>query len=118
MFGTTNYPFNFANRRGIPMIESNSISATTTEVTITLSNRVFRWLNDKGVVLFRLGQAIPTGSEDLPIVFSSNDYTQPVTLVGGDAATGVNLAGVGVYLLYYDKDANLMQLLTMAASAN
>ena len=115
MFGTTNYPFNFSNRRGIPMIESTQVSASDTEVTITLPNRVFRWLNDKGIILFRLNQAIPTGSDTLPIVFSSNDFTQPVTLVGGDPATGANLVGPGVYLAYYDKDANLMQLLTMAA---
>lgn len=118
MFGTTNYPFNFSNRRGIPMIESNSITTSTDAVTITLPNRVFRWLNDKGIVLFRLGQAIPTASNDLPIILSSNDYTQPLTLAGGDPATGVNLVGPGVYLAYYDKDANLMQLLTMAASSN
>ena len=117
MFGTTNYPFNFANRKGIPMIESTSVSADTENVTIMLPNRVFRWLNQKGVVLFRLGQEIPTGSEELPILFSSNDFTQPVTVVGGDAATGEQLNGTGVYLIYYDKDANLMQLLTYGVAA-
>ena len=118
MFGTTNYPFNFANRRGIPMIESSGVTATTENVTIALPNRVFRWLNDKGVILFRLCQVIPEASVDLPIVFTSNDFTQPLTLAGGDPATGANIIGPGVYLIYYDKDANLMQLLTMAASAN
>lgn len=54
MFGTTNYPFNFANRRGIPMIESTSVTVNTDNVTITLPDRVFRWLNDKGIILFRL----------------------------------------------------------------
>lgn len=54
MFGTTNYPFNFANRRGIPMIESTQVTAADSTVTIMLPNRVFRWLNDKGVILFRL----------------------------------------------------------------
>lgn len=113
MFGTTNFPFNFSNRNGIPLIESNSIEATATEVTITIPNRAFRWLNGKGVILFRLNQAIPTGSETLPILFSSNDFTQPLTLIGGDNATGAQLTGTGVYLIYYDKSANLMQLMTM-----
>ena len=113
MFGTTNYPFNFANRRGIPMIESTNVTVGDTAVTVTLPNRVFRWLNDKGVVLFRLNQEITDTT--LPIVFSSNDFTQAVTLVGGDAATGTQFVATGVYLLYYDKNANLMQLLTVAA---
>lgn len=115
MFGTTNYPFNFANRRGIPMIDSSSVTVNTDNVIITLPNRVFRWLNDKGIVLFRLNQEIPAASNTLPILFSSNDFTQPVTLVGGDPATGTQMTGTGIYLIYYDKDANLMQLLTIAA---
>lgn len=115
LFGTTNYPFNFANRRGIPMIESNAVTVNDDNVIITLPNRVFRWLNDKGIILFRLNQAIPESAGTLPILFSANDFTQPLTLVGGDAATAEQLAGIGVYLIYYDKDANLMQLLTMAA---
>lgn len=112
MFGaTTNYPFNFANRNGIPMIESNSVTADTTNVIINIPNRAFRFLNGTGLILFRLNTAIPTGSETLPILFSSNEFTQPLTIVGGDAATGTQLSGTGIYLMYYAKDANLMQLI-------
>ena len=40
MFGaTTNYPFNFANRNGIPMLESNSVEVTDTNVIINIPNR-------------------------------------------------------------------------------
>ena len=112
MFGaTTNYPFNFANRNGIPMIESNSVTADTTNVIINIPNRAFRFLNGTGLILFRLNTAIPTGSETLPILFSSNEFTQPLTIVGGDAATGTQLSGTGIYLMYYAKDTNLMQLI-------
>lgn len=115
MFGTTNYPFNFSNRRGIPLIESTNVSADTTNVTITLPNRVFRGLNDKGLVLFKLNQAIPEASNTLPIVFSSNDFTQPLTNIGGTSVTGETVIATGVYLIYYDKHANIMQLLTAQA---
>lgn len=111
MFGaTTNYPFNFANRNGIPMIESTSVTADTTNVIINIPNRAFRFLNGTGLILFRLNTEIPTGSDTLPIIFSSNEFTQPLTSVGGTAVTGADLAGTGVYLIYYAKDANLMQL--------
>lgn len=118
MFGaTTNYPFNFANRNGIPMIESGSVSATDTNVVISIPNRAFRFLNGTGLILFRLNTAIPESAASLPIVFSSNDFTQPLTLVGGGAATGEQMGGTGVYLIYYAKDCNLMQLISMAPTS-
>lgn len=118
MFGaTTNYPFNFANRNGIPMIESSSVTVNAADVTIGIPNRAFRFLNGTGLILFRLNTAIPTGSDTLPILFSSNEFTQPVTLVGSNAATGAQFSGTGIYLIYYAKDCNLMQLLTVGPTA-
>ncbi len=113
MFGTTNYPFNFSNRRGIPLIETSSVSVTDDNVVFNLPNRAFRWLNDKGIMLLRVNQPIPDGTTaTLPILFSSNNFTQPLTNVGGTAITAGQITGTGVYIIYYDKAANLMQLLT------
>ena len=110
MFGaTTNYPYNFANRNGIPMLESTSVTTNTTNVIINIPNRAFRFLNGTGLLLFRLNTEITDAS--LPIVFSSNEFTQPLTIVGGAAATGANMSEIGVYLIYYDKNSNLMQLM-------
>ena len=111
MFGaTTNYPFNFANKMGIPMIESNSVNITDTNVVINIPNRAFRFLSGTGLILFRLNTEITNTT--LPILFSSNEFTQPLTLVGGVAATGADIAAVGIYIIYYDKNSNLMQLIT------
>ena len=111
------YPYNFVNRRGIPLIESAGIEATDTQVTITITNRAFRFLDDRGIFLFRLNQAIPEGSEALPVVFSwtgfMQSFTQPLTLVGGTAATGEQLTGAGVYVIYFDKAANILQLVSV-----
>ena len=114
MFGaTTNYPFNFANRNGIPMIESTNITVNTDNVVIGIPRRAFRFLNGNGVILFRLNTALPEAAGTLPVLFASNEFTQPVTVVGGDAATGAEFSGVGVYLIYYDKNANILQLMTV-----
>ena len=113
MFGaTTNYPFNFANKMGIPMIESSSVNVTDTNVVINIPNRAFRFLSGTGLILFRLNTEITNTT--LPILFSSNEFTQPLTLIGGTAATGSDFSAVGVYLIYYDKNSNLMQLITTA----
>ena len=36
-----------------------------------------------------------------------------LTLVGGEPATGTQMGGTGIYLIYYAKDCNLMQLVTV-----
>lgn len=110
------YPYNFVNRRGIPLIESSAIETTDTQVIITIANRAFRFLDDRGVFLFRLNQPIPEGVDTLPVIFSwtgfQQTFTQPLVLVGGASATEEELEGSGIYLIYYDKSCNLLQLLT------
>ena len=118
MFGaTTNYPFNFANRLGNPLIESTNITINTDNVIINIPKRAFRFLNGNGVILFRLNTALPDGAGTLPILLSSNDFTQPLTLVGGEAATAEQLTGAGIYFIYYDKVANILQLMTFGPAA-
>ena len=117
MVGTTNFPINFANLRGIPMIASTGVTVTTDNVIISIPKRAFRGLADSGIIAFRLTQAIPTASATLPIVMTSNDFAQSLTLVGGDSATGTQLNGTGVYLIWYDKCSSLMQLLTYGVTA-
>lgn len=110
------YPYNFVNRRGIPLIESSNVEITDTNVIITIANRAFRFLDDRGVFLFRLNQAIPEGSNTLPIIFSwtgfSQTFTQSLTLIGNDPATEEQVEGTGIYLIYYDKACNVLQLMT------
>ena len=119
MFGaTTNYPFNFSNRNGIPMIESTNITVNTDNVVVGIPKRAFRFLNGNGLILFRLNTALPDGAGTLPILFASNEFTQPLTLVGSAAATAEQLSGAGVYLIYYDKSCNLLQLVTKGEAAS
>ena len=114
------YPLNFINRKGIPLIESAGVETTATQVIITIANRAFHFLGDRGVFLFRLNQALPTGNT-LPIIFSwtefSQTFTQPLTLVNNEPTTAAQLTGSGVYMIYYDKVTNLLQLMTIGVSA-
>lgn len=112
MSGTTNFPINFSNLRGIPMIASTSVEVTTNNVVIGIPRRAFRGLADSGILAFRLTQAIPAGGAALPVVFSSADFLQQLTVVGGTSATGAQITPAGVYLIWYDKCASSMQLLT------
>lgn len=113
---STFYPFNFANRNGFPMIESNGVEVTATNVVITIPNRAFNFLPRRGMILFKLNTEIPTAGDTLPVVFSTNGFQQQVTIVGGANAVGTTFSGVGVYLLYYDKVANTLQVMTTAGT--
>jgi hypothetical protein len=114
MSGSTSFPVNFSNIRGIPMIASTSVEVTTDNVVIGLPRRAFRGLADSGILAFRLTQEIPAGGAALPVVFSSADFLQTLAVVGGTAATGAQITPAGVYLIWYDKCASTMQLLTVA----
>lgn len=114
MVGSTNFPVNFSNIRGIPMIASTSVTVTDTNVVIGIPRRAFRGLADSGIFAFRLTQEIPAAGASLDVVFSSADFLQTLNVVGGTAATGTQITPAGVYLIWYDKCASTMQLLTPA----
>lgn len=117
------YPINFVNRRGIPLIESGSAAIVAdTAVSLSIANNAFRFLEPRGVFLFRLTQSIPEAGAALPVVlswtgFSGQVRTQALTLAGGAAVTGEQLSSIGVYFVYYDKDTNLLQLMNVAQAA-
>ena len=114
MGGSTNFPSNFANVRGIPMIPITSVEVTDTNVVMSIPAKAFRGLSNSGIVAVKLNQETPAGGAALPVLFSSADYTQGLTVLGNTAATGADITAVGVYLVWYDKAANVLQLLTYA----
>lgn len=106
-------PFYFSNRRGVPKIDVQGVNVTATAVEFSLPNNSFRTLAENGLVLIRIGVAIPTGTTGtLPVVFTANDSTQAITDVGSAEITAADIPSTGVYLFFYDKAANVMQLLS------
>lgn len=106
-------PFFFSNRRGVPKVDVQGVTVTDTNVQFALPNFAFRFLPENGLVLIRVGVAIPTGTTTtLPVVFAANESTQAITNVGGAEVTAADIPSTGVYLFYYDKSGNVMQLLS------
>lgn len=105
------FPFQYVNINGIPTIKSQSVTVSETSVDFKFrpdfDRRPFR-----GLILVYLSEEIPTGTTTtLPIRFSMAGTTSNVTLAGGDNLTVADLLGVGVYLLYYDRMADTLQLI-------
>lgn len=108
-----NNPFNWVNRRGSAAIGSTGVSVNTANVVFTFKNHAFVNANYRGTIFVNLQQAIPTGTTTtLPILFETNGTTQAVTKFNGAALTVADLAGTGVYQLWFERDTNTLQLMT------
>lgn len=105
------FPFQYVNINGLPTIQSRSVVVTESSVDFKFNpdwdRRPFR-----GLILVYLSEEIPTGTTTtLPIRFSMGGGTSNVTLAGGANWTVADIPGPGVYLLYYDRLADTLQLL-------
>lgn len=105
------FPYQYINLRGIPTIKTQTVTVSDTAVTYKFTpdfdGRPFR-----GLILVYISEAVPTGTTDtLPIQFSMAGTTSNVTVAGGANVTVADLPGVGIYLVYFDRWADTLQLI-------
>lgn len=111
------YPFQWLNRRGIPIVESAAVAVNTDNVVFRFQNHAFANMWYRGLVLINLAQAIPAGTTGtLPILFETNGVTIPLTSLGGEAVTAADITGTGVIQLYYDRTTNVLQVVGGASA--
>lgn len=104
---------NAVNVNGIPTLDSTGISVGSEAVTITFRTPFSFNTPFRGLLLARLNESIPEGtSADLPIIFSMGGFTQNLTTYGGANVTVADIPGTGIYIVYYDRYRNTLQLLT------
>ena len=106
------FPWQYVNIKGIPTIQARSVVVSETSVDFKFNpdwnSRPFR-----GLLLVYLAEAIPDGTTGtLPVRFSMAGTTSNVTLPGGPNLTAAELTGTGVYLFYYDRFSDTLQLLS------
>ena len=101
-------PININQRRG--WIDVINTTVGPENVILTLPNGAFRWRRNVGYVSVRLGTAI-TATDTLPILFSVNGDTLPLTGLNGVGITVANLNQAGIYLIYYNKSTKTLQLM-------
>jgi len=99
----------YVNRTGFPCIESNSVTTDGTVTTINFESGRLLVNNFQGGFWVRIPQEIETGTNT--IQFSSP--TLPVYLSSGEQATAADFAttGGGVFLVFFDRTANRLQLI-------
>lgn len=107
-------PFINTNVNGIPAISSNSVTVGTTAVSYDFYNHRNVGSPFRGIIIVRLNQPIPTGTTGtLEINFTSNGGNAK-TLIGYDnePVTVADIAGTGIYLVWYESSSDTLQLLT------
>ena len=101
------------NMRGIPAIRSLSVNVTSTEVQFNFNNHPNIGRPFRGLIIFNLAQAIPSGTTTtLPIVFTSDGGTpQNLTTYNGTDVTVADIKGTGVFLVWFESQTNTLQLI-------
>jgi len=103
------------NVNGIPYLSTNGIAVTEESVDFTLG---FRRIPRVGAVAIRIASAIPDGTTGtLPVRFTLNGSTRPLTFFGGSAVTAADLVGAGVIEVWYDWFNGIFQLVSPLAPA-
>lgn len=105
------FPYQYANINGIPCIKTQAVVVSETAVTFKFApdfdGRPFR-----GLILVYISEAIPEGTTTtLPIQFSMAGKTSNVTVAGGANVTVADFPGTGIYLVYFDRWADTLQLI-------
>lgn len=107
-------PFINTNLTGIPAISSNSVTVGTTAVSYDFYNHVNIGRPFRGIIIVRLNQAIPAGTTDtLEVQFTTNGgNAKTLRSYNNEAVTVADIAGTGIYLVWYESSSDTLQLLT------
>ena len=106
----TSFVFNRVNINGIPCIESRNVSASTTIVTFTFDPQILASPRFSGLIAVKITTPADTAAAALPVFFSMGGQTIALTQAGGEAVTGADLLS-GIYLVFYDRVSNVLQLI-------
>jgi len=101
----------YSNRSGIPRIETESVTVGTSSVDFTVTSRKIFGNQFSGLILVKMSQAIPSGTTTtLPITLTSASGIKNITTYNGANITVADFKGVGIYVMYYDSNTGVLQL--------
>lgn len=110
-------PYIFCNRNGIPCIESQSVNLTDTGCTFQFKPHAFLNGPYMGLVAIKIAQSITAPTTAVPIYFTTvsangaSATNQLKVRQNGTAITTSTWQGTGVYLCFYDRTTDTLQLL-------
>ena len=104
------FPYQYSNINGIPRIKARRVTVNTDTVDYGFNPDWDR--NPFSGILIVYLTDLPEGTtETLPVRFNMAGNTLNVTLAGGTNATVADLQNPGVFLVFYDRIDNILQLI-------
>lgn len=104
------FPYQYSNINGIPRIKARRVTVNTDTVDYGFNPDWDR--NPFSGILIVYLTDLPEGTtETLPVRFNMAGNTLNVTLAGGTNATVADLPNPGVFLVFYDRIDNILQLI-------
>lgn len=102
------------NTRGIPAIASIDVTSASGTTTVTFNNHPQLGIRFAGGFWVKIAQTLADGSDVIQFATSGiANSSIPLYLPNGDQATAEDLVSEGksVYLCFYDRDSNYLQLI-------
>lgn len=105
----------FSNQGGFPLLEAVNVSTDATNTMVSFNNHPWRQTNRFfGGFFVKIPQEVATGTTLLQFTtIGVSGSTVPVYLSNGTQATAADIVSTGpaIYLAFYDRDTNRVQLL-------
>lgn len=109
----TSFVYNRVNINGLPCLESQSITESTTSVTFNFNASPSVSPRFSGLIAIKIAEQANTSADALPVFFNVPSVAGTniaLTTFGGTAVTGVELQ-TGIHLVFYDRANGVLQLL-------
>lgn len=102
----------YSNMVGIPRIETESVVVGTSSVDFEITSRKVFGSQFSGLILLKMSQIIPSGTTaTLPITITSASGVKNIIKYDGANVTVGDYKGAGIYLMYYDSNTGVLQLI-------
>lgn len=102
----------YSNRIGIPRIETESVVVGMSSVDFEITSRKVFGSQFSGLILLKMSQIIPSGTTTtLPLTITSASGVKNITKYDGANVTVADYKGAGIYLMYYDSNTGVLQLI-------
>lgn len=104
-----------ANRNGIPCIESTGVTLDAESATFSFKAHPQVNAFFQGAIFVKINDTFTAPTPAVPIRFSTTGIANSTkTLKGynGEDVTTANFAGTGIYIVFYDRATDTLQLLT------
>ena len=106
-------PLRYANRNGFPCLESTGATLSTTALTYNFNRHPFVNNYFYGGFYVKLSDTPTAPSTAVPVIFTTAGGNATAVLdKSGTAVTTATIAD-GIYLAFYDRDSDKLQLLNV-----